>query len=39
MPTEDIKPPSRRSLVTAATAAVILAGVVVGYGFLDRAQS
>jgi RND family efflux transporter MFP subunit len=39
MPTEDIKPPSRRSLVKAATAAVILAGVVVGYGFLDRAQS
>jgi RND family efflux transporter MFP subunit len=39
MPTEDIKPPSRRSLLTAATAAVILAGVVVGYGFLDRAQS
>jgi RND family efflux transporter MFP subunit len=39
MPTEDIKPPSRRSLVTAATAAVILASIVVGYGFLDRAQS
>jgi RND family efflux transporter MFP subunit len=39
MPTDDIKPPSRRSLLTAATAAVILAGVVVGYGFLDRAQS
>jgi RND family efflux transporter MFP subunit len=36
---EDIKPPSRRSLVTAATAAVILASIVVGYGFLDRAQS
>jgi RND family efflux transporter MFP subunit len=39
MATEDIKPPSRRSLVTAAAAAVMLAGVVVGYGFLDRAQS
>src|SRR3954451_7474616 len=39
MPTEDIKPPSRRSLVTAATAAVILAGVAVGYGFISRAQS
>jgi RND family efflux transporter MFP subunit len=39
MPTEDIKPPSRRSLVTAATAAVILAGVVVGYGLIGRAQS
>jgi RND family efflux transporter MFP subunit len=39
MPSEDIKPPSRRSLLTAATAAVLLAGVVVGYGFTDRAQS
>jgi RND family efflux transporter MFP subunit len=39
MPTENIKPPSRRSLLTAATAAVVLAGIVVGYGFLDRAQS
>jgi RND family efflux transporter MFP subunit len=39
MPTEDIKPPSRRSLLTAATAAVLLAGLVVGYGFIQRAQS
>src|SRR5260221_5747205 len=39
MPSEDIKTPSRRSLLTAATAAVLLAGVVVGYGFVDRAQS
>jgi len=39
MPTEDIKAPSRRSLLTAATAAVLLAGVVVGYGFMNRAQS
>jgi RND family efflux transporter MFP subunit len=39
MPTEDIKAPSRRSLVTAATAAVLLAGVVAGYGFMNRAQS
>src|SRR6266436_4715996 len=39
MPTEDIKPPSRRRLLTVATAAVLLAGVVVGYGFLGRAQS
>src|SRR6202051_3486312 len=39
MPTENIKPPTRRSLLTAATAAVVLAGIVVGYGFLDRAQS
>jgi RND family efflux transporter MFP subunit len=39
MPTEDIKPPSRRSLLTAATAAVLVAGIVVGYGFMTRAQS
>jgi RND family efflux transporter MFP subunit len=39
MPIEDINAPSRRSLLTAATAAVLLAGVVVGYGFVNRAQS
>src|SRR6202790_1685791 len=39
MATQDIKTPSRRSLLTAATAAVLLAGIVVGYGFIDRAQS
>src|ERR1700736_6721505 len=39
MASQDIKAPSRRNLVTAATAAVLLAGVVVGYGFVDRAQS
>ena len=39
MPSQEIKPPSRRSLLTAATAAVLVAGVVVGYGFLGRAQS
>ncbi len=39
MSPEDIKPPSKRSLITAATGAVLLAGVVVGYGFVDRAQS
>jgi RND family efflux transporter MFP subunit len=39
MPSEDIKAPSRRSLLTAATAAVLLASVVVGYGFMERAQS
>src|SRR6195256_5313249 len=39
MPTEDIKPPSKRSLLTAATAVVLLAGVVAGYGFINRAQS
>ncbi len=39
MPSQDIKAPSRRSLLTAAVAAVLLAGFVVGDGFLDRAQS
>ena len=39
MSSEDIKPPSRRSLIAAATGAVLLAGVVVGYGFMDRAHS
>src|SRR3981081_2985426 len=39
MPTDDIKTPSRRSLLTAAAAAVRLAGIVAGYGFIERAQS
>jgi RND family efflux transporter MFP subunit len=39
MPSQDIKAPSRRSLLTAAIAAILLASVVVGYGFFDRAQS
>ena len=39
MPPEEIKAPSRRSLLTAGTAAVLLASVVVGYGFVNRAQS
>jgi len=39
MSSEDIKAPSRRSLLTAAAAAILLASVVVGYGFIDRAQS
>jgi RND family efflux transporter MFP subunit len=39
MPPEDIKTPSRQSLLTAATAAVLLASIVVGYGFVGRAQS
>jgi RND family efflux transporter MFP subunit len=39
MNSEDIKTPSRRSLLTAATGAVLLAAIVVGYGFIDRAQS
>jgi RND family efflux transporter MFP subunit len=39
MSSEDVKAPSRGSLLTAATAAVLLASVVVGYGFVNRAQS
>jgi RND family efflux transporter MFP subunit len=39
MSSEGIKAPSRRSLLTAAAAAILLASVVVGYGFIDRAQS
>src|ERR1700709_1214692 len=39
MPSQDIKAPSRRSLLTAGTAAVLRASVVVGYGFVSRAQS
>jgi RND family efflux transporter MFP subunit len=39
MPSQDIKAPSRRNLLTAATAAFLLAGAVVGYGFVERAQS
>jgi RND family efflux transporter MFP subunit len=39
MPTDEIKAPGRRSLVTAAIAAALLASVVIGYGFIDRAQS
>src|SRR5712675_1246588 len=39
MPSEDIRVPSRRSLLTTAAAAVLLASVVVGYGFVDRARS
>jgi RND family efflux transporter MFP subunit len=39
MRTEEIKTPSKRSLVTAAIAAAVLAGVVVGYGYIQRAES
>src|SRR3981081_2489515 len=39
MASEDIKAPTRRSLLTAAAAAVLLASVVVGHGFVDRAES
>jgi RND family efflux transporter MFP subunit len=39
MSSEDIKPPSKRSLLTAATAAIVLGSVVCGYGFIERAES
>ena len=39
MSSEDIKAPSRRSLLAVAAAAVLLAGVVVGRGFIGRAES
>jgi RND family efflux transporter MFP subunit len=39
MPPEDVKPPGKRSLWTAAAGAALLAGVVVGYGFIERAES
>jgi RND family efflux transporter MFP subunit len=39
MASEEIKRPTRRGLLTAATAAALLAGVVVGYGFMERAES
>jgi RND family efflux transporter MFP subunit len=39
MSMEEIKAPSRRNLLTAATAAAVLAGVLVGYGFIERAES
>src|SRR3981081_2958674 len=39
MPSEDFRVPSRRSLLTTAAAAVLLAGIVIGYGFINRAQS
>jgi RND family efflux transporter MFP subunit len=39
MSSEDVKAPSRRSLITVATAAVLIGCVVVGYGLMSRAQS
>jgi RND family efflux transporter MFP subunit len=39
MSSEEIRPPGRRSLVTAATGVFLLASVVVGYGFVQRAAS
>jgi RND family efflux transporter MFP subunit len=39
MPTEEIKAPNRKNLLTAATAAILIAGVVLSRGFIDRAES
>jgi RND family efflux transporter MFP subunit len=39
MPTEDIKPPGKRGLITAGAGAVLLAAAVASYGFIDRAES
>lgn len=39
MPAEDIKAPGRKSLLTAAAAAVLIAASVLSYGFIGRAQS
>ena len=39
MPSEDIKAPGRKSLLTAAAAAILMAGIVLSYGFIGRAQS
>jgi RND family efflux transporter MFP subunit len=39
MSSEDVKVPSRRSLVTAAATAALLAAIVISYGFMNRAQS
>jgi RND family efflux transporter MFP subunit len=39
MPSPEIKAPSRRSLLTVAAAAVLLASIVIGYGFMSRANS
>lgn len=39
MSTDGVKIPARRSLLTVAAAAVMVAGIVAGYGFMTRAQS
>jgi len=39
MPSQDFRIPSRRSLLTTAAAGVLLAGIVIAYGFIGRAQS
>jgi RND family efflux transporter MFP subunit len=39
MSPDEFKAPSRKSLLTVACAVVLIAGVVLGYGFVNRAQS
>ena len=39
MTSEEIKRPTRRGLLAAAAAAALLAGVVLGHGFIERAES
>src|SRR5713101_8831689 len=39
MPPKDIEAPSRKSLLTAATVAITITAIVLGHGFIDRAQS
>src|SRR5260221_1488513 len=39
MPSEDIKAPGRKAIRPAAAAAVLMAGIVLSYGFIGRAQS
>jgi RND family efflux transporter MFP subunit len=39
MASQDIKAPTRRGLLTTAAAAALVAAIVVGYGFISRAQS
>ena len=36
---QDIRTQSHKSLITSAAAAILLGGVVIGYGFIGRAQS
>lgn len=39
MSTDGVKSPAKRSLLTVAGAALMLAGVIAGYGFMSRVQS
>lgn len=39
MPTDNITHPTKRGLLAAAGAGIMLAGIIAGYGFMSRAQS